>query len=318
MRKLSLIAANIFIAATVLFTSCKTEDDSMSIEINSVAKDGFVTGSADLEPGETFKVAITAQKLDKNFTTFSITAEDANGTGITPVIGNITGFEDSDVEFTGSTMDVDGADRDGFTIDVTMVAPESEGIFTYMFTVTDRDDNTGTLSITINTTDGEGEASEINAYSATLLGVPQSSTLGTFMDADFNSVYKISDAKNNASSVDFGYFYGATNFATLAAPIATEWDAFSTSFSGLGPDSWSTRNNTKFMSSVADFDTVTDAEIAAMDFSTGTTNKVNALSEGSVVAFQTVEGKKGLIEVADIATGSTSSGSITINIKVQK
>lgn len=179
-----------------------------------------------------------------------------------------------------------------------------------VITVKDDDDKSisSTLSIKID--------AGITSYTAKLLGAQDNATDGSFLATSTGSVYLLADAKTNSGVVDLVYFYGATNFATLAAPSNADAQ---TVFSQI--TSWTTKNATslKLAASTTDFagiNTASGAE-AAYNAATGAVGtKANSLKANDIVAFKTAAGKYGLAKVVSIATGAT--GSITIDVKVGK
>ena len=84
----------------------------------------------------------------------------------------------------------------------------------WAFQVTDANGQMKEISYTITTVLSSGP---INTYSMTIMGA-QSSTTGSSFASSNGTVYNLADAKTNASKIDWLYFYGATLFATLAAP----------------------------------------------------------------------------------------------------
>jgi hypothetical protein len=114
--------------------------------------------------------------------------------------------------------------------------------------------------------------------------------------------------------VDIIYYYGSSNLATLAAPADPTLDGTATN--GFDwTEGWSPKNETLFGSSSIDFDNVTnDLEISEITGLSST--KMTSLTVGNVVAFELADGKKGLIKVTDLNTGS--DGTITIQVKVQQ
>jgi len=178
--------------------------------------------------------------------------------------------------------------------------------------VTDNKDLTASVSFTITV---EAVGGPINTWTATL-GSHQS-TKGSSFASTTGTVYSIADAKANSSLVDFMYYYGAENFATLAAPDdATVESVFS---SADGPASWTTRNATRFAEtnlSAGDFDAIED-DLTIVEEATGASaTKVNELSDGDVVAFVTADDKMGLVKVVSITTGA--GGEMEISVIVQQ
>ncbi len=116
------------------------------------------------------------------------------------------------------------------------------------------------------------------------------------------------------------YFYGVTNLATLAAPDDSDAAlVFNNAQNGL--QTWDVLNNTRFKMttlSSADFNAITSSVqlVSAATLPTPPDqSKINNLSVGKVLAFETAEEKYGLIRIDNI-TGTTD-GSIDITVKVQ-
>lgn len=183
------------------------------------------------------------------------------------------------------------------------------------------------LSITINVVDQDGlndtqtkqlvinNANPINTYTAVLMGAQNNASSGGFYDAVTNMTYTLSSANSNQGDIDFVYYHGATNQATLAAPNNQVVDG-SMGASGFSwTQAWTVKNATRFINTTIDFDAQTDdSEIAAL---TGFSDSdFNNLSVGDVIGFELFDGKKGIVKVTDI-TG-TDAGTITFSVKVQQ
>lgn len=167
------------------------------------------------------------------------------------------------------------------------------------------------FSITI-----EAEGS-IRTQTAKLLYGQSNTTGGSFYATEGTGMeYTQVNAKTNAAKIDFLYFYGSENKATLAAPSdADAKTIYNNANNGL--QTWSKLNGTKFKEvtmAKAQFDAVTYAAINT-SAEGATASKTNMLIADKVVAFITDGGLKGLIYVNSI-TG-TDSGSINITIKIQ-
>jgi hypothetical protein len=177
--------------------------------------------------------------------------------------------------------------------------------------VTDKQGNVETKSYTVEVT------AAINTYSAILLG-SYSAEVGSFFSTSTGSVYTQADAKTNSNSIDFVYYYGTTNLATIAAPDESGAESIYDNTS-TGLQTWSTQNSTKFvMSSVttSEFDDMED-DIDISGDTNVNNSAVTALEENDVVAFTTADDKDGLFKVISI-TGTGGSSTIEIEVKVKK
>jgi len=124
----------------------------------------------------------------------------------------------------------------------------------------------------------------------------------------------ITNATSQSSSVDFAYFYGATNQATIAAPA--DADAQTITYGSTRMSSWSTKNSTKFFK-VANANGSKPEEWWDANIDKATTDtKANMLTVGTVVIFQTTGGTKGAFVVEKV-TG-TQAGSIEIKFIKKK
>ncbi|HTO14976.1 MAG TPA: hypothetical protein VLZ83_04360 [Edaphocola sp.] len=188
----------------------------------------------------------------------------------------------------------------------------------------------GKLNFSIEVTDSKGKvqprlfqvdviaaAGEIEIYKAVLLGGNKHLTLGSFYSVSENKVFTIANAKANAANIDFAYYYGAENKATIAATSdAGAIQVFNDPTNGLS--TWTTKKDTKFKKTqitAVQFDEIeNDAEISILESISN--SSVTKLAENDVIAFETEEGKKGLFKITELK--ANSEGSITIIVKVQK
>lgn len=166
----------------------------------------------------------------------------------------------------------------------------------------------------------------ITTYTAVIYGDQANNSAGSFYATTTGTVYTQALAKTNAASVDFLYYYGATNKATLAAPNdAPAATIFDNATNGL--QTWSVKNATEIRATLLDaasFDvivadsTLTDVYdlVATGAAATSSTD----LAVGDVIAFKTVGNKKGFVKVvAIVENGTTATGDyLKVDVKVQK
>lgn len=188
---------------------------------------------------------------------------------------------------------------------------------TFRFEAEDRKDRVSNETFTITVEEDIPEI-PVLSYEATLLGAQNNANTGSFYDADENQVYLLNGARENAATIDFVYYYGATNLATLASPDDPTIEEVLPQI-----EQFSVRNNTAVRRtdlSASDFDAIgsTDGFQISTIFETGTApteeTRVNELSEGDVFAFRTADEQEGLVRVSDIE--GTGAGRITIDVKV--
>jgi hypothetical protein len=124
-------------------------------------------------------------------------------------------------------------------------------------------------------------------------------------------------AKANSSLIDFVYYYGTTDKNAFAAPSNANgakliWNS--------EINMWGVQNKTKFLASTltpTEFDNIknttkVDDSFAAIDFTTGTTDKITSLAVGSVYAFQTAAGIKGLAKFTAISADAMGSTKVVL------
>jgi hypothetical protein len=217
--------------------------------------------------------------------------------------------------FNGQTNTYDTTfNSSSYQVDWLISANSQAGNETFIFTIKDKDGFTSNITIIITTTPITGE---INTWSMKLLGAQASTTGSSFASID-GTVYSLANAKANANKVDWLYYYGATDLATIAAPNdANAKTVYNNATNGL--QTWAQLNATTFklITDAVDFDAITDdAVIVAQTASGVIQTRIPQLLAGKMIAFITQSGKKGILKVESI-TG-TSDGTMTISVKVQK
>lgn len=203
-----------------------------------------------------------------------------------------------------------------FDSDIVTVSYPNQGNEEFKVTVWDKADRQSSISFTITTIP---PPSNITTYEDIILGA-QNSTTGIAFATIYGTVYSLADAKENAADIDFLYFYGATNLATLAAPDdATAAQVFNNAQNGL--QSWDVLNETRFKLTEytsSQFNSITSATqliaVATMP-NFPDQSKINNLSTGDVLAFETAGQKYGLIRIDNIM--GQADGNIEITVKIQ-
>jgi hypothetical protein len=294
MKKAHVIIGLLFFAMLALFIEC-TEEEATGPTLSLYGGE-FIDADATVAPGAVLAFAWHAQKGDAKLESVTITRE-----GVA-----LSGW---------NAKEIPNSENENYTDTALMEAPLNDGAYTYEIIITDKDAMTASKSVVI-TVDASMAGGPIDTYTAILMGAQSNADLGSFLDIEAGDVYLIGPATTNQSIIDVVYYYGSTNLATLTAPDDATVGGGSGNLSLC--ESWTTKNGTRFGSTsitAAEFDDiVNDIDISAQ---TGITNsKMTQLAVGNVMSFLTVGGKKGLIKVAAITTGT--AGTITIDVKIQE
>ena len=294
MKKLLLFGLGVIASMSVL-TSCK-KDEVLPAGPTVTFANGSTYTAKEADTAYTFVALIEAAGELKEIKLFDVsdaTKETQIGTAITKFDSDTKQTLNYTINLVGKTGDVK-----------------------VKVSVTDKKDQTNSYVFTLTTYKAPVVLSEINTYTATLLGGQSNSAVGSYYASSTNKVYKSVDAANNSALIDFIYYYGSKNKATLVAPdnITVNGGVGNLTLATV----LNTQNATRFGASTlsaVEFDAITkDADLNSL--TTFDTDIENTLSVGSVFAFKTASGKKGLIKVNNI-TG-LDAGSITITVKVQK
>lgn len=146
------------------------------------------------------------------------------------------------------------------------------------------------------------------------MGAQNNATFGSYYSMTDNVALLQAEANAAPASVDFIYYYGSSNLATLAAPD----DAQVVSVMGNTQlSSWSTKNATRFKKvSGFDFDGLTESTALAEEIAKGgLTSMANNLAQGDVVIFVTAGAQTyGVLKVVSISPAS-GSGVLTFDMK---
>ena len=199
---------------------------------------------------------------------------------------------------------------------MTETAQPSAGAETWVFTIFDDTGDSAAISLVV-TTIAVITWGPISTYSNTILG-SFNSIVGSAFASSNGTVYTITDAKTNCMLIDWLYYYGATNFGTIAAPNDVVAGTIFVGANGLS--TWSHLNATVFKKVtdvISNWDGITNDSLVLIETQTGVTaTSVTSLAVNDILAFITEPGKKGLLQVTTIDPGT--AGTITYNVKVQK
>ena len=178
----------------------------------------------------------------------------------------------------------------------------------------------GTIKITYGS--GTNPAAPVKAFTQTILAAPLANGASkTFMSTIDGKTYGFAAADaETAKFWDLGYYYGNTQKASLASAFNYPTDIVNIStVSGIPADQLNKCYFTISTTTSGEFDAIdTRSELDFVSASTSSPQRITDLSAGDIVEFVDGYGKKGLIRVAGIVTGSGTSGKITIDVKVQR
>lgn len=305
MRKFKLLAMSLLLAGAA-FTSC-TKDDLLDAPeadkpVVTVKQNGVAVTSITAEAGETVPVVVRfdmgaqEDKLEK--------------VKISTTIGSQT-FTVLDSTLNAGWFN--GADK--FHEEKYNVAV-GQTISTITFQAVDKKGRIGSTTISV----GPKGTVSLKPQRVVLLAgqLNTTSTYGGFYSVMTDKTYKLEDAVFNAQYVDFVYYYGDTNGATispLSDPIFKKVDAAG---KYVGPTNYDNiirkfafLNATKF--AVATSDEYTNGKMPAASLVADGQIKLNV---GDCRAFQTVLGQKGIFKVVKMEGTNGSNRSITLDVKV--
>jgi hypothetical protein len=302
MKKVTFFMFSLLIAGMTFISSCSSDDNSnpsdLSPTLTFIGGTGYTSSDVTLTAGTPFKVGLNGA---------------SNTLSNSPIQQLIVTRIYNNKPFT--VLDT-AISVNNFSVDIIMQANYQVGAEAFYFKVVDKDNQSAEISFTINTTAAVTNDS-INTFTMVIMGAQESTNGSSFASID-GSVYQLAEAKINSAKVDWLYYYGATNHATLAAPDdASAATIFTNSTNGL--QTWAVKNPTRFKT-VTDpiiWDAITDDGMIKTQTASGVDQtKIPNLSADTYLSFITASGKKGMIKVESIS--GTESGTITLSVKVQK
>lgn len=322
------------LSGLMFFASCDDNDEITPVDPN--AEYDAILRLSEAGTGDTTSATVNVdantQSTIKARVTFLSTSVSMRRLYITQ---NVGGQGDEPFEITAAvdkkadgSIDIEAANSNGIVYELTLPVPSGVGSGTVVYqlwTTTGRGDYrdqtqrfaVGTGTITLNY-GGANEAAAVKSFSAKLLEAPLADgSSETFLSLLDGQVYRIDQGEEYVDFWDFGYYYGASNEASLAST-----DAYPSSIIDIETVANTTDalNNAYFRKSTtqtsADFDAVSVS--GDLDFITKpTTESVTKLVAGDIIEFVDDYGNKGLIRVVEINPGTGSTGYIEIDIKVQ-
>jgi len=299
MKKIAFLFFAFLFASTTFFMSCSKSDDSTTTpalpSIHFLAGTGYTSSNQSVLISTPLKFGISASSSDSKLKRFFVQRTFEGKT--------ITAY---DTTFSSST----------YTVDLTTNAQGAAGTEIWVFTVFDNNNGSAAVTLTITTT-VPTTYNPITGYTNTILGSWNNSSIGSSFASSNGNVYKLAEAKANYTLIDWLYYYGVTNSATIAAP--DDADAISVFSGANGLSTWTHRNTTRFkkVTTVFDWNIVQNDSLILLETQSGVTlTGVTQLAVNDVLSFITEPGKKGLLKVKAITTGD--AGTITYDVKVQQ
>ena len=234
------------------------------------------------------------------------------------------------------SINLDGDDKKEFTFQFTFDAPENEGeIVQYvLWTTRERgdfrdisndnaiaDDAYGTITIKAGAS-ATGSSADFRSFTQTILAAPLADgTSKTFVSVYNNETYKISEGEETAALWDFGYLYGTNSKAGFYSasdfPLSGFGGKSVEEVSGVSKAELNKCYFTLSTKTTAEFDAANNSSDLNNSLSTSSSQRIQNLEVGSVVAFVDQYGNQGLIKVTAIVPGNGTAGRITFNVKVQ-
>jgi hypothetical protein len=298
MKRILMFLGAIMLSSMMLFTACTDDSDPVDLppSISFVAGTGFISDDETVTVNTPFVVKILAQAN-------ATSGAKIQSISITRIFNNQT-VGDTSFLFNDATV----------TFEITFMSYPEAGVENIEFEATDKDGQKDKITLQITT---QATAGPIFSWTEKILGSYDDATGSSFASIN-GTVYTLEQAFANQSLIDWMYWYGASTLATIGAPD-DENAALVFNEGTYQLANWTTKNATRFKTTTvapAAFDAMTD-DSDIVDIATGADQtRIGEMAVDQVIAFVTVTGKKGLIKVRAIETGS--AGTMTIDVKVQQ
>ncbi len=282
-------------ALTATLVGCNKEDEvKPKPSITMKADAGYVYADTEKNTGDTIMIGATLVSNDSKLKSVELKVS-YDGAVATTIETKTLTEKTATYQYAGAVRNVVGTEK-------------------YTLTLTDDNGEVETKSFTITV---KAPVSSINKYTATLLGGQNNANVGSYYASSTNTVYTQSTAPANSAAIDFIYYYGSTNKATLVAPSDASVNGGSGNLTLA--TILNTKNNTLFANSgltAAQFDAITSEDQITSITPNSPITLSNNLAVGNVILFKTTAGKLGLVKVSALAVNA--DGQITIDVKVQK
>ena len=303
-------------AALFLFTACDSVEDAITTAPSVTVtvedpQDEYDPGDViDLVVDFSANAAVVGATINTETEDFTITLT-ANG-----IANNIIDL---------NAFNVAGNTEGSFTIPGFEI-PEEAANLTLSFTVEMEDEEgrlgEGTLNLEI------ADSDPVRSFTNVLVFAPAGDgSTNTWFSTNLGET--VTEAEVNASAepssidVDFGYYYGNSDQASISSP-----NAYPTLNNTIDISDWNTRNSTEFkLTTISDEEYIgikTSADLATVWSRSDNVNQgetITNLEVGDVVAFQldteNKDGLYGVFKVIAITPGTDSNDSMEIEVLVQ-
>ncbi len=329
MKKQSLLYSLLFVAAVGFLASCSKDDEApqpTTPDECAAAEFPATTGTAtvnflnfpgsgiveiDAKAGDVLSIAVEINKGEtrpKTLRVYSTDCVNAKGT--------IVAFKGQpQTNNSGEEVDLRNVDKQVRTVLYTV--PSGMTPIYLNFEIDERGSDKITYKrLKINVTN----SGVIDSFTGVTLGA-QLNALPSRMSSSTGYVYLACETASNIDYIDVTYAstgadsYLASNPARFESPIGLTAKSTDCSQTGEGTLPTDGGKATYFAASSANFASATDETLNNLSVSSSD-NQYIKISNGGVYAFVTSTGKKGLIKVTSLTTGT--SGSVTVDVKVQR
>lgn len=305
MKKIIFVFGLIISLSSLLFLSCKREEEKLPPAINFKTGSNYTQNNAMVEIGGKLSFGIQARGTSTEITNFTV----------------------KKVLQDGSVITVMDTGLYSMTLDLNMVFYQNvEDKVTWKFAVMDRNHLSAEISMVVNK-DSNSTFGGIYYYPSIKLGYQNNTQYGHFLNPSTGNVYTEDSATAHQGDIDVLCYYIIDE--DLPSPVISspgEMDNYSTEARTYYPCiiNWQTRKYTKWDISVGDTPISSSAFDAAQNDSLLIVSyhdvwgkkKFKWATAGKIIPFLTAGGKKGLIKV--ISADTVDTGSMEFAIKIQQ
>lgn len=340
------LAASVFV-----FTSCDdaVEDifkptDSTTVDISAVATATIGTDSslANLGSKTSVKALVKFSSPSKDMDRMYVT-RNLNGEGVKPFeLSSLLSAADKatikDLSKPDGSIDLEGDTRKGLSFVFDLPVPSDlsgEAVYTFWATSGKGDFRDPTkrqvikpTTITLRKGDNPDAPLLFDDIEKTLEAPLADKSSKTFVSTFDCSIQTLGKGAEFAAFWDFGFYYGGTGLTSLAStadypalflPDGASEKVAIAELTGVPQEDLNKCYFEKTELTKAQFEaTKTVAQIKALNLTVSATSsqRVNQIEDGSVIAFLNAYGKTGLIYVISSVNSTGTDGSITFDIKV--